>query len=146
MLIDTVVALLRATAGPPFGDDGTDGGCKFYADYSAPDVALPFAVVTEVGEAYRWYSPAGESVPYLASGQLQVDVYAEDRAEARKLGDILSLALTRSDPQPDDGPVLSIQLTSARSAPVVGTGPETPTLYQRSLTFGYQQQRSLANG
>lgn len=146
MLIDAVVALLRSDAGPPFGDDGTDAGCKFFADYAAPEVALPFAVVTEVGEAYRWYSPGPDGIKYLANGQLQVDIYASDRAESRRLGDFASFVVSRSDPDPADGPVMSIQLSSARSIPVVGTGPDTPTLYQRTLIFGYQQQRSLING
>lgn len=146
MLIDAVVALLRSDAGPPFGDDGTEAGCKFYADYAAPDVALPFAVVTEVGESYRFYSPGPDGIKYLANGQLQIDVYGSDRAEVRRLGDFVSFVVTRSDPDPPDGPVMSIQLSSARSVPIVGAGVETATLYQRSLTIGYQQQRSLING
>lgn len=147
-LIDEVVSRIRSVAGGPFGDDGSDDGCKVFSDF-APAVDLPYAIVYEVGEGYRFMSRGPAGIPYIADGRLHVDIYADDREQARQLGALVFLALDDCEKllNPAEGPVFMIRAASAHFTPYAEVGPGgSATVFLRNLNIHYEQQRIIGNG
>lgn len=144
-LVEAVAAILRTHVGAEFGDDGTDAGCKVFADFAAP-VATPYAVVYEVGESYTYMTRVPSGTYYLADGQIQVDIFDSDRAHARRLGLLVVAALDDSESSLacEEGPVTMIRGGTARFVTYAEPGPEgVATVFRRSLTVSYQQERSI---
>lgn len=134
-------------AGGAFGDDGTDAGCKVWGDFVPPE-SLPWGVVYEASESYSYMSRGPAGVPYLADGQIGMDIYADDRQRARDLGVAVAYALADSEAvlRPDEGRVTMIRVTRASFAPVSDVAPESGAIFRRSLVIQYQQQRMIGNG
>lgn len=145
-LIDEVVRVIRASVGADFGDGNTDATCKVYSDF-APPRDYPYAVVYELAESYDFMTrPTDGPRAYIANGTLQIDVYDGDRGGAKDLGVSVIAAISDNESSfdPDDGPVMALMPMGARFTPYTQPGPDGPAQgFVRSLTFSYQQQRSL---
>lgn len=144
-LIDEIVRHVRETLAGPFGDDLTDAGCKVWGDLVPPE-SLPWGVLYEVGESYTFMTRAGEpGTPYLADGQINMDVFAADREQARTLGVQVAHALDDCESllSPEEGPVMMLRVVRAAFVPVATVAPGSGAIFQRSLTISYQQQRII---
>jgi len=145
-LVDAVLQELRLSAcADLFGDtwDGGGGVQKFAADY-APAVEPPWLVVMEPGETYEYMSPdEGFHRPFIAEGVLQVSIFAEDRQQARELGDAVARALNDVPLDWVGAQWRYLRLASAGYQPVGSTGPGVPTLFNCVLSFSYAYQGAL---
>lgn len=114
-----------------------------YTDYAAQD-DVPYAVVTEPSEQRQYYSAGAAPGTWSYSpGQLQVDVYAADREQARVLGRRISAALLdASIALGDGGRVDALRLRSDGFVPIADAGINTPAIFNRMLVFSYWVQRS----
>lgn len=114
-----------------------------YTDYAGQE-DTPFAVVTEPSEQRQYYSPGSTTGTWSYSpGQLQVDIYAADREQARTLGrQVAAALLDASISLGDGGRVDALRLQSEGFVPLADTGITTPAIFHRLLVFSYWVQRS----
>ena len=153
-IADAVLEQLRASAcAELFGDtwvptpgssgQGT-GTPKFFGDYGS-DPMQPYAVCQEIGETYEYMTPtAGDYRAYIATGQLTVAVYADARDQARELGIQVAFALDDAIlTWPRCVNFMLLRLNSASFVPTPQTGPNTPTVFLRMLTFDFQYQGAM---
>ena len=78
-LVDAVFALARTELVAPNGEF-----TGFYSGEAPPEQPLPLAVLTEPDEEDEYWTTTNNA---LASGHLQIAIYAGDRKAARRLGD-----------------------------------------------------------
>ncbi len=142
--------LVRSPCANLFGDTwdpATQGGVpKFYAEY-AGDVAQPYLVFMEVGEAYTFFTPGpGNNRPFLADGQIQAMIYAPDRYQARTLGVAVYRALNDADVNGmvwNGGRLVALRMMQASFVPIPQTGPGSVSIFARAIMFQYQWQGAL---
>lgn len=147
-LVDAVEQALRASeCAGLFGDTwdqlNQTGIRKFFADY-ADSADFPYLVIGEVGESYEYMTHGpGNNRPYLAHGTLAVNVMATGRRDARELGYAVGRALNDAHLHYIDQRHMSLRLASAQFIPSPLSGPGTPTVFVRMLTFSYDNQGAL---
>lgn len=147
---DAVLVQLRdSPCAALFGDTWAEGQVspgvmKFGTDYIG-DSAAPWLVAEEIGERYEFMTAgAGDFRPYIATGQMAISIFATDRSQARMLG--VQVAAYLDDPAmswsgfPN---LMSFRLASAAFVPRKETGPQSPTIFQRTLVFEFQYQGFL---
>lgn len=148
---DICDAVLQQLRGSPcaqlFGDTwdpATELGIqKFYADWSDSS-AYPLAIVTEPGESYEFMTAGpGDNIPYLAQGIVGVTVYAQDRKQARTLGEAVGRALNDAPLAWVGGRLMGFRMASAAFIPNPPSGPGVPTVFIRQITFATSTQGSL---
>jgi hypothetical protein len=145
-LAQAVLAQLRATpaVATAFGDTWNPvtetGTPKFFFDWAGqPDE--PYLTAIEAFESYEFNTrtPTG-AVSFIATGQLQVLLYASNRQTARALGVLVSLALNDQTTAIDwaNAQVMNFRINRAEFASITVTGPNVPIAFNRILTFDYQ--------
>ncbi len=84
-------------------------------------------------------TPTG-AVSFIATGQLQVLLYASDRQVARSLGVLVSLALNDQTTAINwtAAQLMNFRINRTEFASVTVTGPNVPIAFNRILTFDYQ--------
>lgn len=150
-LADAVLQRLRGSAcAALFGDTWNPatraGTQKFFGDYaSAP--AEPYLVLRQ-GESREYLAAsAGNYRPFIASGTMAVSVFAAGRLVAEQLADQVAFALNDFDLIAPSWPGCNLMLFRlagpASFVPTPETGPGTPTVFVRLLTFQYQYSGAL---
>ncbi len=142
--------LVRSPCAGLFGDTwdpSTQNGVpKFYAEY-AGDVAQPYLVFMEVGEAYTFMTPGiGNNRPFLADGQIQAMIFAPDRYQARTLGVAVYQALNDADVNGmvwNGGRLVALRMMQASFVPIPQTGPGSVSIFSRAIMFQYQWQGGI---
>lgn len=148
-LIDAAAEWLRQSAcAAAFGDtwdpETGSGTMKFFADWAAPGAAEPYAVVQEIGESYEFMTArVGGERSYIATGRLQVAIYAPGRQQARDLGVSLCLALNDAPLSWPGDRLMYLRMAQASFVPMPQVGPGTPSQFVRLLIFDYQLSSSL---
>ena len=149
-LLDAVIATLEndTTTSEAFGDTWNQtaqtGVAKFFSDV-VDQVAPPYAVLTEIGEGYDYQSRvAGGVVPFICTGQMQIDIWATGRYQTRTLG--FDIAKTLND-APLAWPLestMEFRLMRSMYVPVPGqTGSGSPTMFHRIFIFEYVYSGAL---
>lgn len=140
-LIDAVIQQLQTTCGTQFGD--TAATPKIFADY-AGQAALPYAVITELGQNVTYFSKGASGFPTLEDGQFQVAVFSSvSRHDARRLADAVAFALTDADLMFNGGTLKMLRPVTSNMIPTPDVGPGSPTVFQSVIVFAYQIQGSL---
>ena len=129
---DTIVALLTPII-------------QMTADY-AGTIALPFARYVELGETYTYFAmsrdnPAQRMV--ISESQFELSIYAMNRELARQLGRQVMNAMDDYKAVYNDGRIMYIEPISAIFIPEPRSGPSTPTVFHRSITFALMEQRGI---
>jgi hypothetical protein len=152
MALDLTDAVLQRLRGSPcaamFGDTwnpaAQSGVQKFFSDYN-PGLDEPYLVLREPQETRQYMTASeGDYRPFIATGTLQVSIYAPDRTQARELGEQVRFYL-------DDAPLtwnrcvnlMYFRLNPAAFVPTPTTGPDTPSVFHRILVFEYTFQGAL---
>jgi hypothetical protein len=143
-LLDAVIATLELNAGftTAFGDTWNQaaqtGVAKVFADFS-DQVAVPYSIVSEVGESYEYMtSVANSQVSFIATGQLVFDIYAAGRYQTRTLGLTIATALNDDALAWSGGTNMVFRMDRSMFVPVPGqSGPGIPIMFHRVFTFSY---------
>jgi hypothetical protein len=143
-LIDAVIAQLEQDVAvtTAFGDTWNQvlqtGTAKFFADL-ADQVPAPYAVLQELDESYDYMTRvAGGVVNYTAPGQMQVDIWAPDRLQARQLGFVVAKSLNDAPLAWPDQTLMEFRLIRSMFIPSpAGSGPGVPIMFHRMFLFEY---------
>lgn len=153
-LADAVLEQLRAsecaalfgdTWVPTPGSDGQGAGVqKFFNDFAAQTVpAYPYLVIGEGGETreYMTYGP-GNYAPFIADGQMSIQIYNDARDEARELGEQVASALNDAVLSwPRCVNFMYLRFDGPGSfVPLPQPGVGSPTVFLYSITFNYTYQ------
>ncbi len=149
-LIDAVIAQLESDSNvtTAFGDTWNQvaqtGVAKFFTDM-ADQVDPPYAVFQELGESYDYMTRViGGVVNYTAPGQMQCDIWAPDRYQARQLGQLVARSL-------DDAPLVwpaqqLMEFRLIRSSFIpnpAGSGVGVPIMFHRVFFFEFMYSGTL---
>lgn len=148
-ICDAAIEQLRATAavtqafGDTFDTSTQTGTPKFFGDWAA-EVAEPYAVVQEIGETYDYQTPtAGNYRSYIATGRLQVAIYAPGRQQARDLGVQLAFSLNDAALAWPGSNLMYLRMAQASFVPLPHSAPGSPTQFVRVIVFDYQFSSQL---
>lgn len=114
-------------------------------DYTGT-IALPFARYIELGDTYTYFTksigdPRQRQV--INESQFQLSVYAQDREYCRQLSRNIMNIVDDFKPVYNDGRVMRIDPISAIFIPEPRSGPSTPTVFHRAITFALTEQRGI---
>lgn len=115
------------------------------ADY-AGQIALPFVRYVELGDTYL-YSTKSSGDPsqrqVINESSFQLSVFASNRETARKISRQIMHMIDDYKPTYQDGRVMHMEPTSAIFVPEPRTGPSTPSVFHRAITFSFTEQRTI---
>jgi hypothetical protein len=115
------------------------------ADY-AGSIALPFARYVELGETFT-YLTASASDPnqrqVINESQFQLSIFATNREKARALGRQIMDLVDDYLATYQDGRIMHLEPIAAIFVPEPRTGPSTPTVFHRAITFTLTEQRMI---
>jgi hypothetical protein len=115
------------------------------ADY-AGTIALPFARYVELGETYEYFTKSAsdpQQRQVINESQFQLSVYAMNRECCRQIGRQIMNVVDDYQAIYTDGRVMRIEPISAIFIPEPRTGPSTPTVFHRAITFALTEQRRI---
>jgi len=115
------------------------------ADY-AGTIALPFARYVELGDTYTYFArSSGDPVQrqVINESAFQISIYAQGREIARQLGRQVMDVVDDYKPTYTNGRVMHLEPVSAIFIPEPRSGPSTPTVFHRAITFHLTEQRMI---
>ena len=115
------------------------------ADY-AGQIPLPFCRYVELGETFEFFtrsaaSPLARDV--INHGEFQLSVFAATREQCRQISRSLKTLLDDYQLYYNDGRLMYLNPVSAVFVPEPHTGPGSPTVFHRAVTYRYNEQRKL---
>ena len=138
-LVAACVDLLRKNAPLSTALGESASTPKIMGDTAQGQPALPYLVFGEPMER-REYSSGGN---YIASGQLQMAVYAYGKETARSLADQAARILNDPVIAITGQRLMKLRVSETQFVPSSGLGPGEPTTYQRVVTFDYMISGAL---
>ena len=115
------------------------------ADYAGM-ISLPFARYVELGETYTYFTrsatdPLARQV--INESQFQLSIFASDREQTRQIGRQIMDVVDDYRSTYSDGRIMRLEPVSSMFIPEPRTGPSTPTVFHRAITFALTEQRGI---